>query len=388
MSPQSPPNRLSGGPPIPVLRPRLPPAQALLPYLERIDRARVYSNWGPLGAELEERLTGRLGLGKGAVTLAASGTAALSGAILAAAGPARPERPLALLPAFTFVATAIAAARCGYELLLADVGEDDMALDPGSLAERGGLGRVGVVIPVAPFGRPVPQAPWAEFRDATGIPVVIDAAASFDRVWEPGATWIGDVPACVSFHATKSFATGEGGCVVTTDASFGERVTQALNFGFFGTRESAAPSLNGKMSEYHAAVGLAELDGWAAKEAGLLAVAEGYRRSAAAAGIADGLVAAPEISAGYVVFRAADRSGAEAAEAELTRDGIDHRRWYGDGLHRHSAFAAAERHDLTVTEALAPRVVGLPLAPDLGTAEIGRVTAAIGRALDGSRSGG
>ena len=63
----------------------------------------------------------------------------------------------------------------------------------------------------------------------------------------------------ISFHATKCFATGEGGCAVATDTDWILRIGQALNFGFQMTRESRSAGINGKMSEYHAAVGLASL---------------------------------------------------------------------------------------------------------------------------------
>ena len=53
------------GPAIPVLRPQLPSAERLLPYLRRIDDARIYSNWGPLSVELEGRLAERLGVPAG-----------------------------------------------------------------------------------------------------------------------------------------------------------------------------------------------------------------------------------------------------------------------------------------------------------------------------------
>src|SRR5258708_10789253 len=91
---------------IPVMRPILPSASQLLPYLRRIDATRNYSNSGPLVAELEGRLGEHLRLPSGGVVTAASGTTALIGAILAKAGPAKVERPFALIPAFTFVATA------------------------------------------------------------------------------------------------------------------------------------------------------------------------------------------------------------------------------------------------------------------------------------------
>src|SRR5947209_1621371 len=41
---------------VPALRPKLPSAERLLPYLRRIDANRVYANWGPLVEELEFRI--------------------------------------------------------------------------------------------------------------------------------------------------------------------------------------------------------------------------------------------------------------------------------------------------------------------------------------------
>src|SRR5579859_6230368 len=93
---------------VPVMRPLLPSADRLLPYLRRIDETRLYSNHGPLVLELERRLARHLQLDAG-VASANSGTSALIGAILAQVGFATKTRPLALMPAFTFVATALAA---------------------------------------------------------------------------------------------------------------------------------------------------------------------------------------------------------------------------------------------------------------------------------------
>ena len=147
-----------GGPAIPVLRPQLPGAERLLPYLRRIDSARIYSNWGPLAGELERRLAERLGVPADGFSSASSGTAALVGAILASAGRATPERPLALIPAFTFIATAAAVELCGYDPYLLDVDANSWMLDPDRVAAHPNLDHVGLVVPVALFGRPVPLA--------------------------------------------------------------------------------------------------------------------------------------------------------------------------------------------------------------------------------------
>src|SRR5262245_15918499 len=166
---------------IPVLRPLLPNARALLPYLERIDRSRTYTNWGPLTVELESRLARRWRLPESGVVSAGSGTAALAGAILAAAGRATRGRSVAIGPALTFVATAVAVELCGYEVRVVDVDPKTWMLDPKRLA-AGDLSDVGLVIPVAPFGTGVRQEPWEEFREFGDCAVVIDGAASFEDV--------------------------------------------------------------------------------------------------------------------------------------------------------------------------------------------------------------
>jgi UDP-2-acetamido-2-deoxy-ribo-hexuluronate aminotransferase len=67
------------------------------------------------------------------------------------------------------------------------------------------------------------------------------------------------------------------------------------------------------------------------------------------------------------------------ASAALTRDGIDHRLWYGRGLHREPYFATD--YSLPVVDALASRLIGLPVAPDLSDAAIERIVATLARAL-------
>jgi len=81
---------------IPVMRPQLPRAETLLPYLRRIDASRIYSNYGPLVQEFENRLSRHFELPAGGAVSASTGTTALIGAVLATAGRARPDRPLGL----------------------------------------------------------------------------------------------------------------------------------------------------------------------------------------------------------------------------------------------------------------------------------------------------
>ena len=366
---------------IPVMRPQLPRAENLLPYLRRIDASRIYSNYGPLVQEFESRLALQFGLPVGGAVCASTGTAGLISAILATVGRAGPDRPFALLPAFTFVATAVAVEQCGYSPYLADVDADSLTLDPEQLFAHPALDRIGVVIPVAPFGRAVPQAPWRAFRDRTRIPVVIDGAASFENLSDAPERYLGDIPVMMSFHATKSFATGEGGCVVSTDVDLATRTAQALNFGFHLSRDSRVASTNGKMSEYHAAVGLAELDDWHAKRSALRAVADAYRRYMSDAGLADRFLAAPDICSCYVLFRCASSAESERVQESLRRCGVDFRLWYGTGLQQQTYFLNSRRGDLTVTESIAPCLLGLPMAPDMTATMTARVVRGLSDAM-------
>jgi len=362
---------------IPVFFPQLPKSSDLLTYLRRIDATRIYSNHGPLLLELERRLCDCFGMPSGGVRCANSGTSALVGAILATAGRATTARPWAVVPAFTFVATAAAVEQCGYQPYLADVDANSWLLDPEMLRRHPMGKRIGLAMPVATFGRPVPQAPWLAFRDETGIPVVIDGAASFAGVADDAHAFLGPIPVALSFHATKCFGTGEGGAVVSNDTDLALRAAQALNFGFSGSRDSRTASTNGKMSEYHAAVGLAELDVWKDKLADFNAVAEKYRRRMADEGLSEWLWSTPDVAPNYVLLDCQSVAIAESVQGSLARSGIDSRLWYGKGLHHHSYLVDVPRGNLDVTESLAPRVIGLPVAPDLSEGSIERIVVAV-----------
>lgn len=360
---------------IPVCRPLLPTAQSLLPYLRRLDEARYYTNHGALSVELSARLGEAFGLASNQVVLAASGTAAIIGALLAAAGRPIGRRNLCAMPAFTFVATAVAAVNCGYEPLLVDIDAGTWAMDAGRLAQMPGLERVGAVIAVAPCGRPPDLDAWQRFSTATGIAAVVDAAACFDTLDKAQLARC-DLPVALSLHATKTMSTAEGGLILCRDAHLIERAARALNFGFHGSRDSIGPSINGKISEYHAAVGLAELDGWQAKRAGFLGAASAYRAAALRYHIGPRIITDCQHASPYAFHLAGTASAALEAEHALERQSIDTRRWYGAGLHRQPVFAHCARTDLPVTDDLAARLTGLPFAADLGADQISRIVAA------------
>lgn len=361
-----------------VYRPQLPPAEAVAPYIRESDAARFYSNRGPLVRRLEARLAAAFGHPAPAIRLTSTGTSALEAAILASAGPARPGRDVAVVPAYTFAATALAAERCGYRVACHDVDADSWTLDPDRLPAAA---PVGLVLPVAAYGRPPDLPRWEAFHARTGIPVVIDAAAATEALMDDPALVSPTVPLTLSFHATKTFSTGEGGAVIWADPEGLARVEQVSNFGFSFSRECKVAGLNAKLSEYHAAVGLAMLDMFAERRRASAAVAAAYR--AAAAGLPGRLHTAPAVASVYVLWQAPDAAAMARAEVALLSAGIESRRWYEAGLHLQPHFADTATAPLPVTTDLGARLLGLPMAHDLSRAAIGRITAVLARAAAG-----
>jgi dTDP-4-amino-4,6-dideoxygalactose transaminase len=248
-------------PAISFQRPELPPTEAIDRYFDLARRARWFSNGGPCARLLSKRLSERVGA---YCTPVSSGTLGLMVALSAVLG--KRSGGEALMPSFTFVATAQAALRSGLAPCLLDVDPDSWHLAPEQLqASLSDRREARAVIAVSAFGTPPPAEQrfrWEEACRRGGVPLIVDSAAGFGAVADDGVPIgaQGDIEV-VSFHATKPFAIGEGGAVFTRDRELHERIGQEANFGFRSNRSVAsARGLNAKMSELHAATALAVLD--------------------------------------------------------------------------------------------------------------------------------
>lgn len=360
---------------VPVCCPLLPPADLVAEYIRRADARRHYTNRGALACLLEERLAEALGRPGHAVRSASSGTSAIEAAILATAGMATPDRPFALLPAFTFAASAIAVERCGFRPVFVDIDPATWTLDLAAVRAHPLLAQTGLILAVGPYGVLPDIRALEALQEGTGVQVVVDAAAAFEALLDAPRSLSQTVPVTVSFHATKTFSTGEGGAVLWDNAEGQARVVQVSNFGFRGTREALSAGTNAKLSEYHAAVGLAMLDGFAARRAEYARVAGDYCHLASGSGrqgraLGGRLHLPPAVSSAYVLFEAATAPGMDRAEAALLARRVETRRWYGRGVHVQSHFAPPGGLALPATTDLCHRLLGLPMAPDMTAADI------------------
>ena len=361
-----------------MLKPQLPPAASILPYIEAIDARRWYTNAGPLATELEEQLSRRLGFSDRGVVTTANATVGLTVALLARRVPAR---SLCVVPSWTFVATPHAARAAGLTPWFHDVDRRTWALNPDEVMET--LKRisrpVGAIIVVSPFGAPLNMDAWQEFENRTGILVVVDGAAGFDT------TRPSNIPAVVSLHATKILGAGEGGFVSSTDTRFLERFRAGCNFGFQGERVAMLPALNAKMSEYHAAVALASLALWRETRQQHVRIMEWYRQLVPSL---ERVSLQPGYGQGWVTSTTSvllPQGHAARIAAHLRHSGIETKTWWGEGCHGMPAFMDCPRSALPVTEELGARVLGLPHFPDMQKEDVSRVAGALEEAVSYSR---
>ncbi|WP_216850877.1 DegT/DnrJ/EryC1/StrS aminotransferase family protein [Acidisphaera sp. L21] len=370
-------------PAVPVARPLLPKAEALMPYLQRIDASRTYTNFGPLVHELEDRLTQHYRVPPGSIATVSNATQGLTLA-LQAQGPRKGS--LCLMPAWSFAASAHSVVNAGLRPHFLDVEPHAGLLTPEHVLQvlaQMPPGRVGAVMPVAAFGHPVDVAAWDRFHEQTRIPVVIDAAAGFDSL-RPGR-----VPSVISLHATKIMPAGEGGLVIARDKALIVDIERRSNFGFMGGREARVAATNAKMNEYNAAVALAALDDWPGSRARFVAIAEIYARLLRRI---PGVTLLPGygitwISATVIVAFAPHHPPTDDIVNSLADAGVATRRWWCRGLHEEDAFSDCGREELPATNRWTESTLGLPCFVDMTRGDIARVCHALSGALATQNAG-
>jgi dTDP-4-amino-4,6-dideoxygalactose transaminase len=355
---------------ISVMRPLLPKADRIHKYLEEIDNTRWYTNFGPLVMRFEQELADLFNVSTSSLITLSSGTAAIY-TVLRALNIE--QGSFCIVPSWTFVATAAAPITVGLKPYFVDVEEDSWTLDPASVKQSLKYipGKIGAVIVVAPFGRPVNVREWDQFTKETGIAVVIDAAAAFDSVLKFENARLGNTPVIVSMHATKTFGMGEGAFVISQDKQLMHHVRQLSNYGFTASREIFLPGLNSKLSEYAAAVGLAALEEWEEKRQNWQNVTSYYLEAFKATGC-DKIIS-HRLSSDWVNstcnIRIPEGYNPNNIIEQLSQFGIEARRWW-TGCHRMKAYENCSRFALPITEKLCDSVIAIPFSVDMTKDEV------------------
>lgn len=212
--------------------------------LEASARANHWTNFGPATAELEASLGRFLALPDSRrVVMCASGTAAMFA--LAGLCAYRAGRPMRWVTSAFAFHPARQGPFAGAQVVDCD---SEGMLDLAALA-RFPDDRYDGVLATNVFGALDDPGPFTRFCRERGKVLVLDSALGFDVGYRRGA----DVPdEIVSFHHTKPWGMGEGGCVIV-DADDADAVRSIINFGLFRGYATGSASFNGKISDFSSA---------------------------------------------------------------------------------------------------------------------------------------
>jgi dTDP-4-amino-4,6-dideoxygalactose transaminase len=238
-------------PPIYVTQPYLPPLEEFIPYLEQIWASKRVTNNGPFHQQLERALCEYLGVEH--LALFANGTLALVTALQAL----RITGEVITTP-YSFVATAHSLLWNGITPVFVDIDPDTLNLDPTKI-EAAITPQTTAILPVHCYGNPCDVDAIQEIADNYNLKVIYDAAHAFGVQCHCGSVLKHGDLSVLSFHATKVFNTFEGGAIICPDAKTKRHIDHLKNFGFVNETTVVASGINGKMSEFSAALGLLQL---------------------------------------------------------------------------------------------------------------------------------
>ncbi|TDF92341.1 aminotransferase class I/II-fold pyridoxal phosphate-dependent enzyme [Paenibacillus piri] len=359
---------------IPFLRPKLVEKEAYADYFRQIDDSRIYTNYGTLNTLFEQRLLHELFRNKGSAVTVNNATTGLMLAI----SLTKRRGKYALMPSFTFAATPLAAMWCGLEPYFIDIRPNDWCMDEELLKhELDKLGdEVAVVVPYAAFGTNMDISGYQSLQER-GIPVVIDAAASVGSTLDGhfGQGFEGTV--VFSFHATKGFGIGEGGLIYSADRPVIDALRQMANFGFDVERDSRQIGLNGKLSEYAAAIGLATLQAYEQKKGRRERVYGWYMEELAEAGLPDQGWTLQDVRGTVAQSFFSMLCPAASCNLDVVRmlaaHGIQSRTYFAPSCHQQTLFQSCPSTSMTVTEQIGSRIVNLPLWEDMNRSQVSKV---------------
>lgn len=230
-----------------VTKAYLPPIEEYIEYLEKIWASSWLTNNGPLVQELEDKLKKYLGVKH--LFFTSNGTIALQIAIKALG-----LKGEIITTPFSYVATTTSILWENCNPVFVDINPKTFCIDH-ELVEQKITPNTEAILATHVYGIPCAVDEIEKIAQKYKLKIIYDAAHSFGTIYNGKAlASYGDI-STLSFHATKLFHTIEGGAIITNDNEIARRINLFRSFGHIGD-EYFSIGINGKNSEFHAAMGL------------------------------------------------------------------------------------------------------------------------------------
>lgn len=357
---------------IPVTKPFLPSKERYEHYLNAIWRRNWLTNNGPLVNELEIKLKDYLNVNS--VHFVSNGTIALQIAI-----KALDIKGEVITTPFSYVATTSSLVWEGCAPVFVDINAQSFNIDASKI-EEAITPHTTAILATHVYGNPCAIDAIDNIAKKHNLKVIYDAAHCFGTKYKGSSIFnYGDI-STTSFHATKLFHTVEGGAVFSNDKYAAERIDFLRNFGHDGVDKFNGVGINGKNSEFHAAMGLANLPEVDAVLEKRLKDHQLYDNRLASLDLQKPLVnkhATYNYSYYPVVFNSEE--SCLAVFNNLARKRIGARRYFYPTL---SSLDYVEKQNTPIADDIAKRILCLPLYEQLTEAEVDMIARAIIEVFD------
>ncbi|HCA08472.1 DegT/DnrJ/EryC1/StrS family aminotransferase [Chryseobacterium sp.] len=346
---------------ISVTLPFLPPKEEYEKYLNGIWKRNWLTNMGPLASQLEMELKEHLKLKH--LLFVTNGTVALQMALKALEITGE-----VITTPFSFVATTSTIVWDGCTPVFVDIHPQSLCIDPSKI-EEAITEKTSAILATHVYGNPCDVEAIEIIAKKHNLKVIYDAAHSFGvEINGKSIFEYGDISTC-SLHATKLYHSIEGGLIITKNPDLLKKLASIRNFGFSGYDSFSELGINGKNSEFHAAMGLANLQYISEIHNKRKALAELYDKNLKNLKAFRPLwhSKANENYAYYPIILESEELLLKL-KTELDKQEIFTRRYFYPSLA--SALPYLPKVELSITEDIAKRSLCLPLYYDLTFEEI------------------
>lgn len=344
-----------------VTKPFLPPKEEYLQYIDKIWETNWLTNMGPLSNELEMKLKEHLGVSH--LFFMTNGTVALQIAI-----KALDLKGEIITTPFSFVATTSSIVWEGCTPVFVDIDKDSLNIDVSKI-EDAITENTSAILATHVYGNPCDVELIEKIAKKHNLKVIYDGAHAFGvKINGKSIFEFGDI-SITSLHATKLYHSGEGGLIMCNDDNLAQKIKYTRNFGISGFDTFAELGINGKNSEFHAAMGLSNLKFINQIHEKRKSLAEVYNVNLIDSGLCfpKWNENATENYAYYpVLFK--DEETLLSTVDWLNKNDIQTRRYFYPSLA--SALPYLNKKEMPITEAVSKRVLCLPFYYDLKQKEV------------------
>jgi dTDP-4-amino-4,6-dideoxygalactose transaminase len=344
-----------------VTMPSLAPLDEFSQLLEGVWQRGILTHNGPLVQRFEKEVSVKLGLTN--FTVVANGTLAIQMAI-----KALELKGEIITTPFTWVATLSAIQWEGCSPVFCDIDSNTLNIDPNKIEDCITANTV-AIMPVHVFGNPCDVKAIDAIAKKHNLKVIYDAAHAIGSTFE-GKSLLeyGDISA-TSLHATKLLNTGEGGGCITTNTQLNEKLKRIRFFGHNESKEIVEEGFNGKLTEIHAALGLANLKYYDEVINDRKTKYEIYKNKLAnVSHLSFQITRTGETNYSYfpLIFDTEERL--LAAESSLNKVGIYPRRYFYPSVNTYTNIVTYKK--CPISEDIASRILCLPLYWNLSVNDI------------------